>query len=212
MAKHHGGVQAACEPVEAASVPVRPERGRRQDRTALDEMVGVHYHDLLGLAATQRRRWRADDTLEATALCHEAYLKLAAATSFSWTERAHFLSVAARAMRQILIDRSRAEGRAKRGGLARASVSLEEVEVAISASPGLDPERTEELAILAEGLRALQRESPRQADIVGCRFFEGMTISETAEVMRSSPSTVKREWARAQNRLFRFMTDAGFEH
>ncbi len=212
MAKHSGGIQLASEPAESACVPGGPACGGRPDRAALDKMAGALYPDLLGLAVIQSSRWRADDALEAIELCHEAYLKLAGAGRVSWTERAHFLSVAARTMRQILIDRSRAEHRAKRGGLARVTVSFDDIEVAIPASSVFDPEHSEELAILGDGLRTLRREQPRQADIVGCRFFEGMTIGETAQALHSSPSTVKRGWAEAQSRLHRFMTDAGVEH
>ena len=175
------------------------------DRSAFDRTVHLLYDELHRIARIQRQRWNGDHTLGTTALCHEAYLKMAGNDPGNWTERAHFLSVAARAMRQILIDYSRAKKREKRGGEGKVVLALEEVEAFLPALGAIDADRAETMLTLEEGLRILEEASPRHARIVECRFFAGMTIRETAEALDISPTSVKRGWALAQTWLHRFM-------
>ena len=144
-------------------------------------------------------------TLGTTALAHEAYLKLAKPGRADWSGRSHFLSVAARAMRQILVDYARAKKRAKRGGQAPV-ISLEDAE---SLLPGVHQEELTELVGLEEALAALEEETFEHARLVECRFFGGMTITETAEALGISPTSVKRKWRFAQAWLHRYMAGEG---
>ncbi len=160
------------------------------NRAVLDELFSLIYDALHTLAHEQREAWHGDYTLNTTALVHEAYLKLVGQAQTEWENRAHFLSVAAKAMRHILVDYARRCRAEKRGGDAQ-KLSLEEVVV-------LTEERAEALVALEEALDRLAQVDEREAQIVECRFFGGMTIAETAAVIRVSPMTVKRDWAMAQ--------------
>lgn len=184
---------------------------RAGDQEALNRLLPLVYHQLHGLAREQRRRWSGDETLDTTALVHEAYLRLIGDPAPDWESRTHFLSVAARAMRHILIDYAKRQHRVKRGGdLAR--VPLDAIEAALE--PGVEPSATgpEALVALDEALRLLEQHEPRQGRIVECRFFGGMSIEETAAALSISPATVKRGWAMAQawlhRELARALTDA----
>jgi RNA polymerase sigma factor (TIGR02999 family) len=179
----------------------RMARIRSGDAAAVDELFALVYADLRGLARAQRRRWEGDHTLNTTVLVHEAYLRLVDQTSPEWEDRAHFMSVAARAMRHILIDYARQRQAQKRGG-ARERLSLDEIESSLA---GADPSEARDEALLAldASLERLARESERQSRIVECRFFGGMTIEETAEAVGVSPATVKRAWTAAQAWLYR---------
>ena len=176
-------------------------RLRAGEHQAFDELFPLVYHELHQIAERQRRRWQDDDTLNTTALVHEAYLRLAAHSAPAWRSEPHFLAVAARAMRQILLDYAKRKHRVKRGGQ-RQRLSLHEVEEALS---GVDPTEAGAEALLAldEALRRLDQHDPRQGRIVECRFFGGMAIQETADVLGISPATVKRGWAMAQAWLYR---------
>jgi RNA polymerase sigma factor (TIGR02999 family) len=137
---------------------------------------------------------------------HEAYEKLAAQDKPAWASRAHFRSAAARAMRQILVDYSRAQRAAKRGGgLAR--VSLDELR-ALDSGATFSGQHTETLLVLDESLTRLAAIDERQTRVVECRFFGGMTIQETAESLRISAATVQRDWAMAKAWLYRDMQRA----
>jgi RNA polymerase sigma factor (TIGR02999 family) len=152
------------------------------------------YHELRRLAAAYMRRERPGQTLQATALVHEAYLRLAGAGT-PWTDRRHFLGIAARSMRQILVERARARGAQKRwAGLDRVSLheSLTGAVHEDSMLPALD-----------EALSKLEALDPEQARIVELRYFVGLGIEETAEVLGISPATLKRRWALARAWLFR---------
>jgi RNA polymerase sigma factor (TIGR02999 family) len=179
----------------------RLARIRNGDAAAVDELFALVYDELRGLARAQRRRWEGDHTLNTTVLVHEAYLRLVGQTSPEWEDRAHFMSVAARAMRHILIDYARQRQAQKRGG-ARERLSLDEIESSLA---GTDPSEARDEALLAldASLERLARESERQSRIVECRFFGGMTIEETAEAVGVSPATVKRAWTAAQAWLYR---------
>ena len=175
---------------------------RAGNAAAFDELLPLVYDELHRLAERQRRRWQGDETLDTTALVHEAYLRLADRSAPDWQNRAHFLSVAATAMRQILIDYAKRKRAAKRGGQ-RPHVPLHEIEATLlqgESSGGLSDEL---LTALDDSLRRLERQSHRQMRIVECRFFGGMSIDDTAEALGISPATVKRGWGIAQAWLYR---------
>lgn len=165
---------------------------------AVDALFAATYEELKALAGTQRRRWRGDDTLSTTALIHEAYLKLARRRGPQWEHRGHFFAVASTAMRQILINYARDKRVAKRGGDA-APVSPDDV-------PLVTEDAVEELLSLDEALDALAALDARQARVVECRFFGGLSVEETAEALDVSPATVKRDWAVARAYLQRALT------
>jgi RNA polymerase sigma-70 factor (ECF subfamily) len=157
----------------------------------LDRLVPLVYDELRRIARRQLRGERSDHTLDTTALVHEAYLKLSQLERIEWRDRGHFLAAAAGAMRRILVDCAVARKAEKRGGAARQQIPLEEVTI-------LAGDRAEELLVLDEALERLAVHSARAAHIVEMRFFGGMSIEETAEVLEISPATVKREWTLAR--------------
>jgi len=178
------------------------------DRGALDELFPLVYEELRGLARAQRGRWTGTETLNATALVHEAYLKLVDQENPRWRDRAHFRAVAATAMRHILIDYAKRASAAKRGG-DRARVTLERIEGSLASSgERVLAGEPELLVVLDEALRRLESHSERQVRIVECRFFGGMTVREAAEALKISTATVKRGWAMARLWLFREMKRA----
>jgi len=165
------------------------------------------YDELHRLAARQRGRWQGDETLDTTALVHEAYLKLAGQSAPEWQNRAHFLGVASTAMRQILIDYAKRKCAAKRGGQ-RPHVPLHEVEAALRQVEPSSETCDEVLAALDDSLRRLDHSNRRQMRIVECRFFGGMSVEDTAEALGVSPATVKRGWGMAQAWLYRDLKQA----
>ena len=168
---------------------------------AFDALVPLVYERLRGLARAQRRRWHGDASLETTGLVHEAYLKLAASEAPDWKSRAHFLSVAARAMRQVLIDQARGKMALKRGG-DRVQITLDEERLeGLGVRPDEDP--CDALVALDEALSRLEDRDRRQGRVVECRFFGRMTIRETAEALDVSTATVERDWAVAKAWLYR---------
>lgn len=172
------------------------------NQTAFDELLPLVYDELHRLAERQRHRWEGDETLNTTALVHEAYLKLADQSAPEWQNRAHFLSVASTAMRQILIDYAKRKCAAKRGGR-RPHVPLHEVEAALRQVEPSTEHSDEVLVALDDSLRRLDQWNPRQMRIVECRFFGGMSVEDTAEALGVSPATVKRGWGMAQAWLYR---------
>ena len=160
------------------------------DQQAASKLVPLVYDELRRLAGRHMRRERADHTLQATALVHEAYLKLVQYPSLDWQNRAQFFGIAARVMRHILVDHARGHGREKRGA-GQQAVSLEEALV-------FSPVKSVELLKLDESLERLTKLDPRQGRIVELRFFGGLTVEETAHVLGISPKTVKREWSVAK--------------
>jgi len=175
---------------------------RAGDRRAFDELLPLVYDELHELAARQRRRWEGDETLNTTALVHEAYLRLADQSEPRWASRPHFLAVAATAMRQVLLDYAKRKRAAKREGRRR-QVPLEEIEATLKGGGDPAEVRDEALIALEEALRRLEDHDPVLGRIVECRFFGGMTIEDTAEALGISPATVKRRWAVAQAWLYR---------
>lgn len=172
-------------------------RAGRED--ALDELLPLVYDELRALAHRQRLRQGAAETINTTALVHDAYEKLARAPG-DWNDRAHFFRVAATAMRQVIVDYARAQRAAKRGG-DRHAVPLDGVALVAE-------NRTDEVLALDEALDRLGALDARQSEVVTLRYFVGLTIPETAEVLGLSPATVKREWATARAWLHREMSRA----
>jgi RNA polymerase sigma-70 factor, ECF subfamily len=162
---------------------------------SVDSLLPLVYQELRRLAAGYLRRERAGQTLQPTALVHEAYLRLLKDRPDRWQNRAHFCAIAAHSMRQILIERARARGAAKRGG-PRARVTLDEGLIA-------GEDRSIDLLALDEALERLAAMDPEQARLVELRFFGGLTVEETAEAMDISPATVKRHWTVARAWLTR---------
>ena len=165
------------------------------DRQSLDSLLPIVYQELRRLAAAYLRRERPGQTLQPTALVHEAYLRLLKDRPDRWQNRAHFCAIAAHSMRQILIERARARGAQTRGG-AQPRVTLDEGLVA-------GGERSFDLVALDEALERLVAMDPEQARLVELRFFGGLTVEETADAMQISPATVKRHWAVARAWLAR---------
>ena len=165
------------------------------DRGALDRLVPLVYAELHRLAKSYMRKERAGQTLQTTALIHEAYLRLIDANQVQWQNRAHFFGVAARVMRQILVAMARERGYQKRGGGAH-RVSLDEAMV-------VNDERDEDLVALDEALSALADVDARKAQVVELRFFGGLTEKETAEALNVSIDTVTRDWRLARSWLHR---------
>jgi RNA polymerase sigma factor (TIGR02999 family) len=161
----------------------------------VDALLPLVYQELRRLAASYLRREKPGQTLQPTALVHEAYMRLLKDRPDRWQNRAHFCAIAAHSMRQILIERARARGAAKRGG-ARPRVTLEEGLVA-------GEDRSIDLLALDEALERLAKLDPEQARLVELRFFGGLTVEETAEAMKISPATVKRHWTVAKAWLTR---------
>lgn len=171
------------------------------DRDALDRLFTILYDELKDLSRRQRQRWHGNYTLDTTALVHEAYVRLIGRSRIDVESRAHFRSLAARAMRHILCDYARDRSAQKRGG------GLERLpfdELAAGA-PVFSEEQSDALVALDDALRQLERIDPRQSRVVECRFFGGLTIEETALAMGISARTVKRDWALAQAWLHRAM-------
>jgi RNA polymerase sigma factor (TIGR02999 family) len=180
---------------------------QRGDEAALDQLFPLLYKELRGLAHRHRSRWHGDYTLGTTALVHEAYLKLVDRKQIEAGDRAHFLAVAARAMRHILCNYARDRGRQKRGGgLQR--LSLDEA----NAAPGLyamSDEQADTIVALDAALDGLARFDPRLGRVVECRFFGGMSIPDTAAAIGISPATVKRDFALARAWLYRELRPHG---
>lgn len=173
------------------------------DRVALDQLFTILYDELKDLSRRQRQRWHGNYTLDTTALVHEAYVKLLGRSRIDVESRAHFRSLAARAMRHILCDYARERCTKKRGG-SQERLPLDELAVGASA---FSPEQSEALVALDDALRRLEQVDPRQSRVVECRFFGGLTIDETALAIGISARTVKRDWALAQAWLHRAMTE-----
>ena len=166
------------------------------DRAALDMLLPLVYDQLNILAHQQRRTWRGDLTLNTTALVHEAYLKVVDQKRLPAESRAHFFAVAAKAMRHILCNYARDRNRKKRGGGAP-HLRLEPGHE-VAAHLNLSDEQTDMLTALDESLQGLERVAERQARVVECRFFGGMSVEDTAAALGISPRTVKRDWTFAR--------------
>lgn len=166
------------------------------DPDALDRLVPVIYDELHRIAERYFRRERSDNTLQPTALVNEVYLRLVDQTGVDWQNRAQFFGIAATNMRRILVERARARNAAKRG---KGDYKLDLTDVSDL------PDNKDPLDLLAldRALNELDSFDPQQCRIVECKFFGGLSIEETAQVIGVSPATVKREWALSKAWLFR---------
>ncbi|MEP0546561.1 MAG: ECF-type sigma factor [Rhodothermales bacterium] len=175
---------------------------RAGDPAALDRLLPILYDELHALAHRERGRRGAAETLSTTALVHEAYEKLARADG-GWNDRAHFFRVAAQAMRQVIVDYARAQHAQKRGGgPARSLTNVPALGLSIDA-------RADDVLALDMALDRLAALDPRQGEVVELRYFAGLTVPETAEVLDVSPATVKRAWTAARAWLHREIGAAG---
>jgi RNA polymerase sigma factor (TIGR02999 family) len=169
------------------------------DARAADELLPVVYEELRRLAAAKMSREPPGQTLQATALVHEAYIRLVGSQAQDWSGRTHFFAAAAEAMRRILIDNARRKQRLKRGG-GQQKVDLDDAELAIE-SP------SDDLIALDEALARLAEIDKVKADLVKLRYFAGLTLDQAAGVLKLPERTAKRHWAHARAWLYRQVTD-----
>jgi RNA polymerase sigma factor (TIGR02999 family) len=169
------------------------------DRSALDKLFPLVQDELRRIARRQMNQERPDHTLQATALVNEAYLKLAGHEAFDLHDRAHFFALCAQVMRHVLIDHARAHTRDKRGGGA--------IQVSLNDAAAPVEEEAEHLIALDNALRYLERVDPQKSKIVELRYFSGLSIDETAEILNISARTVRREWQRAKAWLYRMISE-----
>lgn len=174
------------------------ESASRGEPVSVDDLVPLVYEELRAMAHRQLQRSGPTPSLQTTALVHEAYMKLAGDTGVARRGRAYFFAAAARAIRQVLIDRARRRGAAKRGSGAR-PVALDEQILKGDAW-------AEDLLELEDALERLEEIAPRQARVVECRYFVGLTFAETAEALGISERTAKYDWAMARAWLYRHLT------
>ena len=165
------------------------------NQAALDRLMPVVYTELRQLAHWYMRRERPDHTMQTTALIHEAYLRLVDQNQVRWQHQAHFFGIAARLMRQILIEHARSRTRAKRGG-GVGTISLDEAAIVSQA-------RATELLALDDALERLATIAPRKSRVVELRFFGGLSVEEAAIVLNVAPNTVLRDWRLAKAWLHR---------
>ena len=178
------------KPPRPAAVSGILDRVAAGDQKAVSKVMPVVYDELRRLAGRYLRRERPGQTLQPTALVHEAYLRLSKDKKQSWQNRTHFLAIAALSMRQILVERARARGASKRGGA--------QVRVTLYETLAVERETSIDLVALDEALTRLALIDPLQARIVELRFFGGLTVQEAAEALGISPATVKRGWSVAR--------------
>jgi RNA polymerase sigma factor (TIGR02999 family) len=162
----------------------------RGGTTMVDRLMPILYEELRQMARRQIRRERADHTLDATALVHEAYVKLVGLDRMQWQNRAHFLAVAAQAMRRVLVDYAVSRKAQKRGG-ERHKVPLDDVCAG-------SPQPIEVLVALDAALQKLEAVDARLTRVVECRYFGGMSVEEAAHALQVSPATIKRDWTLAR--------------
>jgi RNA polymerase sigma-70 factor, ECF subfamily len=165
------------------------------DPHAADDLLPLIYAELHRLAKGYMRRERPEHTLQPTALINEAYMRLAQ-ESIDWNNRQHFIAIAANVMRRVLVDHARAHNAEQRGGGVLQRVEMQD-ELAIS------PEKLEEVMLLDEALKNLEKQNPRQAKVVEMRYFGGLSVEEIASLLDVSPRSVKRDWSLARMWLFR---------
>jgi RNA polymerase sigma-70 factor (ECF subfamily) len=167
--------------------------------TALEDLMPLVYDELRSMAKNYMYSQPSGHTLQTTALIHEAYLKLADGRDQHWENRAHFFGVAAQAMRHILIDHARSHQTQKRGGRTQI-VSIEDVAV-------ISNERVAEVIALDDALKLLEAQDARKGRVVELRYFGGLSIEETARVLKISPETVMRDWRFAKTWLLRELSN-----
>ena len=169
---------------------------REGNQEAANRLMPLIYSELRSMAGSYMQRERPGHTLQATALVNEVYMRLAGGETAPWQNRAHFFGIAAHAMRQVLLDYARSHNAGKRGGKDAQKVDID-VELR-----GVSP-KIENVIVIDEALQRLERIDPRQSRLIELRFFAGLSVEETAEVMGVSPVTIKREWRSAKAWLHR---------
>jgi RNA polymerase sigma factor (TIGR02999 family) len=189
---------AQAEPREVTQLLLAWNGG---DESALERLVPLVYDELRRLARRQLARERPDHTLQTTDLINEAYLKLVDIRNVRWQNRTHFFALCARLMRRILVDFARSRRYAKRGGGVR-PISLDQ-------SQAISPTNSPDLVAVDDALKALTKIDARKGQVVELRFFGGLTVEETAEVLKISPETVRRDWKLAKVWLLRELSGGG---
>lgn len=182
---------------ELSQITVLLQAWRHGEEGAFERVAPLVYAELRKIAHGYMRHEREGNTLQATALVNELFLRLVNGAGAAWEDRTHFFAVSAQMMRRILVDAARARGRVKRGGDV-AKVNLEEV-------PDLSSERGREVVAVDEALRELAKFDARKAQVIELRFFGGLSVDETAEVLKVSPQTVMRDWRLGRSWLMREM-------
>jgi RNA polymerase sigma factor (TIGR02999 family) len=175
------------------------------DTAALDRLTPLVYGELRRLARRYVRNECAGNTLQTTALVNEAYLRLVDAKRVGWQDRVHFFAVSAQMMRRILVDAARARGSAKRGGQVKrvnhsSAFNLDKI-------PDVSTQRDRELVAIDDALNTLEEMDPRKARVIELRFFAGLSVKETAEILKLSPQSVMRDWKLAKAWLTRELTN-----
>ena len=171
------------------------------DSIALGQLAPLIYAELRRIAHGYMRHERRDHSLQATALVHEAYLRLIDVHNVRWQDRAHFFAVSAQMMRRILIDRARACAAVKRGGVG--------IRLHLDDIPEVGAWRPWELMALDDALTSMAQMDPRKAKVIELRFFAGLSVDETAEVLKTSPQTIMRDWKLARVWLERELSRSG---
>ena len=187
--------------MKSAEVTKLLKAWRRGDSRALDRLTPLVYEQLRRLARGYVRREHPGQTLQATAVVNEAFLRLIDARDVDWHDRTHFFAVCARIMRRILVDAARERAALKRGGQAGRVEHSTAINLDLLPAPGSDPRS--QLCALDDALNALARMDPRRAQVVELRFFGGLTVEETGEVLKISPQSVMRDWKLARAWLAR---------
>ena len=189
------------EPAKSTDVTILLQAWGRGDRAALDRLTERLYDELRRMAKRFMQKERSGHTLQTTALINEVYLRLVDFQRLEWQQRAQFFALSAQIMRHILVDAARARRAHKRGGGA--------IQVSLDEALEVSPENDESFLVLNDALEALSQVAPRQAKVVELRYFGGMSEEETAEVMKTSPRTVSRDWQFARAWLMRQLSRSG---
>lgn len=188
--EHDEKTEASPGPSDVTQI-LSDESASEQDRAA--KLLPLVYEELRALARARLAMERPGHTIQATALVHEAYLRLIGKEDPGWNGRAHFFGAAAQAMRRILVDQARSRGRLKRGG-DRARIELDEDHPAIEPQPAAIESPTDDVVAMDDAVRKLETVDVRKAHIVSLRYFAGFTAQETADVLGTSLGTIEREW------------------
>ena len=176
---------------------------QRGEDAAVEKLFEKVYAELHRIASAKRRNWIGGDyTMNTTALVHEAYIKLAGQDEHNWTSRSHFMGVAAKAMRHIMINYAEKRRTKKRGGDLK-KISIEDQEDSLGLAIPMSEEQADKFMAIEKALKKLGETNPRQVQIIECKFYGGMSNEETAASLDISTSTVKRDWAMAQAWLYR---------
>jgi RNA polymerase sigma factor (TIGR02999 family) len=186
---------------KSPEITVLSRAWNRGDTAALNQLTPLVYKELRRLARRYMRNERLGNSLQTTALVNEAYLRLVDAQRVGWQDRVHFFAVSAQIMRRILVDAARARASAKRGGQVKrvnhsSAFNLDEI-------PDVSSGRDRELVAIDDALKTLAEMDPRKARVIEMRFFGGLSVEETAEVLKISPQSVMRDWKLAKAWLMR---------